>query len=172
MICFRKKYLNLQNVAISRLDDADTFHKCSFNNFLSKLYYESGDKENGLNCLKISAELGDNRAIFLLGIKEVNGDGIDKNIDKGLNKIVDAGEKGNRDATKWLRSNGFRSNGSVHKKARSHYHIPKLANRSSKHRSTISSIIWTIEQQKAEIDRAIEQYQYESRDYENYDYSL
>ena len=36
----------------------------------------------------------------------------------------------------------------------------------------ISSIIWTIEQQKTEIDRAIEQYQYESRDYENYDYSL
>ena len=166
------KAITFMNVAISRLDDTDTYHRCSFNNFLSKLYYESGDKENGLNCLKISAGLGDNRAIFLLGIREVNGDGIDKNIDKGLNKIVDAGEKGNRDATKWLRSNGFRSNGSVHKKARSHYHIPKLANRSSKHRSTISSIIWTIEQQRAEIDRAIERYQYESRDYENYDYTL
>ena len=39
-----KKAIVFMNVAISRLDNANSFHKCSFNNFLANLYCEN--KEN------------------------------------------------------------------------------------------------------------------------------
>ena len=146
------------NLAISKLDNDDIYGQCRYNTLLSSMYFDIGDSEKGIECLQNAIDLGDAKAEFLLGLREVTGDGVSKNVEEGIYKISNASEKGDRSAAKWLRSNGYTSSGQVRYRSQSRFPVGFAKNNTAKHRKILRQLSYHIEQQDREIQYAIQQY--------------
>ena len=76
---------------------------------IARTYREMGDHKNAIIWLKKSADLGDPRGLYGLGLCYYYGDGVDFNTKKGISYIRQAAAKGDYMAHKFLHDHHFSS---------------------------------------------------------------